>query len=270
MKFQNLSIRLDNGITDAVRFGTGKKTLVMIPGVGDGFQTVKGVALPMAWQYRKLTRDFTVIVFSRPRLLPSACTTREMASWLAAAMQELRLPPSCVLGISQGGMIAQYLAIDHPEMVERLILTVTTGRRNAVLEKAIAHWKDLAARGDYSGILLDTAERSYTPERLKSVKRMYLALGSFAKVKDFTRFITEADSCLAHDAWKELPRISCPTLVIGGTKDAIVSGSASEELAERIPGSEIYMYEGLSHGLYEEADDFLDRVTAFFGAEGSK
>ena len=52
-------------------------------------------------------------------------------------------------------------------------------------------------------------------------------------------------------------------LVIGGTDDRIVTGQASEEMTERIPGSELYMYEGLGHGLYEEAPDFLTRVADF-------
>ena len=51
--------------------------------------------------------------------------------------------------------------------------------------------------------------------------------------------------------------------MIGGTDDRIVTGTASKEIAELIPGSTLYMYEGLGHGLYEEAPDFLRRVAAF-------
>jgi pimeloyl-ACP methyl ester carboxylesterase len=57
--------------------------------------------------------------------------------------------------------------------------------------------------------------------------------------------------------------IACPTLVIGGTDDRIVTGKASEEIAEKILGSQLYMYQGLGHGLYEEAPDFLNRVKVF-------
>ena len=70
-------------------------------------------------------------------------------------------------------------------------------------------------------------------------------------------------SCVTHDAYAALDRIACPTLVIGGTDDRIVTGQASEELAARIPGGKLYMYQGLSHGLYEEAPDFLLRVADF-------
>jgi pimeloyl-ACP methyl ester carboxylesterase len=51
--------------------------------------------------------------------------------------------------------------------------------------------------------------------------------------------------------------------VVGGKEDKIVTGQASVEMAERIPNCELYMYDGLGHGLYEEAPDFLKRVAEF-------
>ena len=51
--------------------------------------------------------------------------------------------------------------------------------------------------------------------------------------------------------------------MIGGTDDRIVTGHASEEIAAKITGCELYLYEGLGHGLYEAAPDFLDRVAEF-------
>ena len=46
-------------------------------------------------------------------------------------------------------------------------------------------------------------------------------------------------------------------------KTGVVTGKASEEIAEKILGSQLYMYQGLGHGLYEEAPDFLNRVKEF-------
>ena len=76
---------------------------------------------------------------------------------------------------------------------------------------------------------------------------------SYGKPRDFSRFLTQAESCLTHDAWEELPRIFCPTLIIGGTEDRIVTAEGSRELAGQIGGAELFLYEGLSHALYEEA-----------------
>ena len=66
---RNGHLDLPTGTQDYIRFGSGPRTLVMIPGVGDGLKTVKGMALPFALLYRSLARDFTVYVFSRRRNL---------------------------------------------------------------------------------------------------------------------------------------------------------------------------------------------------------
>ena len=265
---KNGRLALPSGEMDYIRFGRGPQALVMIPGVGDGLKTVKGMALPFAWMYRSLARDFTVYVFSRRVTLVLGTTTRDMAGDLDAAMEALGLASAAVVGVSQGGMIAQWLAIDHPDRVGRLVLTVTLSRPNPTVRAVIARWLDMARRGDYRGIMLDTAERSYSPKRVRQARRGYRLLGNLGRPKSFERFIIQAKSCVTHDAHGELLRIACPTLVIGGTDDRIVSGEASVELAAAIPGSRLYMYDGLGHGLYEEAPDFLERVADFCRQEG--
>ena len=257
---ENCSLNLPSGTVDYIRFGRGSKTMIMLPGVGDGLKTVKGMALPFALLYRKLAKKFTVYVFSRRRNLTPSMTTREMAEDLSSAMGALGLSSAVLVGVSQGGMIAQWLAIDHPDKVSKLVLAVTLSRPNHTVEDVVARWISMALRGDYKGIMLDTAERSYSEKRLKQARLKYSLLSSIGKPKSFERFIIEAESCVKHDAWGELGRIACPTLVIGGTEDKIVTGQASMEIAEKIAGCELYMYEGLGHGLYEEAPDFLDRI----------
>ena len=263
LKAKNGCLKLDTGEMDYISFGYGKRILVMLPGVGDGLKTVKGMALPFALLYRKLAKDFTVYVFSRRRELPKHMTTREMADDLNQAMDLLSISDAAVNGVSQGGMIAQWLAVDHPDKVGKLVLTVTLSRQNETVRDVIARWTDMANCGDYKSIMLDTAERSYSEKRLKTARIEYSLLGGFGKLKSFQRFLTQAESCVTHDAYEALERISCPTLVIGGTDDRIVTGQASVEIAERIPGSTLYLYEGLGHGLYEEASDYLQRLADF-------
>lgn len=260
---KNGRVKLKTGEMDYIRFGNGKNTLIMIPGVGDGLRTVKGMALPFALLYRSLIREFTVYVFSRRENLPEGMTTREMADDLNLAMEMLNLSKACILGVSQGGMIGQWLAIDHPDKVKRLILTVTICRPNSTIREVVNRWLEMADRGDYKAILLDTAERSYTEKRLRKERLMYRFVGNIGKPKSFERFRIQAKSCLNHDAWAELPRIACPTFVIGGTDDRIVTGDASREIAEQISGSQMKLYDGLGHGLYEEAPDFLKQVKDF-------
>ena len=263
LKAKNSRLSLSTGEMDYIRFGSGKRVLLMLPGVGDGLTTVKGLAVPFALMYRALAKDFTVYVFSRRVHLPRHMTTRDMAEDVNEAMEKLGLAGAAVVGVSQGGMIAQWLALDHPDKVAKLVLTVTLSRPNDTVREAVALWSDMARRGDYKGIMLDTAERSYSPRRVRRARLTYALMGNLGKPKSFERFLIQAESCLTHDAYDELGRIACPTLVIGGTEDKIVTGAASEEIAAKIPSSELYMYDGLSHGLYEEAPDFLQRVADF-------
>ena len=260
---KNCSLSLPTGVVDYIRFGSGPKPLIMIPGVGDGLKTVKGMALPFALLYRSLAKDFTVYVFSRRRTLAPGMTTRDMAEDLNSAMDALGVSAAVLVGVSQGGMIAQWLAMDHPEKVEKLVLTVTLSRPNATVQDVISRWLEMADRDDYKGIMLDTAERSYSEKRLKQARLEYGLLGSIGKPKSFDRFRIQAASCVTHDTYDLLDRILCPTLVIGGKEDKIVTGEASVEMAERIRDCELYMYDGLGHGLYEEAPDFLKRVSDF-------
>ena len=260
---KNGRLQLKAGGMDYIRFGSGARMLVMIPGVGDGLKTVKGMALPFALLYRTLARDFTVYVFSRRENLPEHMTTREMAADLSEVMEALGLERCAVVGVSQGGMIAQWLAIDDPARVERLVLAVTLPGPNPTVRDVIARWSEMARRGDYRGIMLDTAERSYSEKRLRAARLEYRLLGSVGAPKSFTRFLTQAESCVTHDAREKLGDIRCPTLVIGGAEDRIVTGEASRELAERIPGSRLILYGGLGHGLYEETPDFLRQVKTF-------
>ncbi len=263
LRAKNGALSLDGAEMPYIRFGSGEKPLVLLPGVGDGLTTVKGLALPFALLYRRLARDFTVYVFSRRVPLAAHTSTRAMAADLARAMEALGLGRAAVVGVSQGGMIAQWLAIDRPELVDTLVLTVSAARATPCLREALAVWTEQARRGDYRALMLETAARSYSPKRARQARLSYSLLGSFGKPKSFERFLIQAESCLTHDAHGELGRIVCPTLVLGGTEDAVVGAKAAPELAAAIPGAALYCYEGLSHGLYEEAPDFLDRVIAF-------
>ena len=82
------------------------------------------------------------------------------------------------------------------------------------------------------------------------------------KPRDPGRFIALAEACLTCGSYPELYKITCPVLVLGGVEDRVLTGRASEEIAEKL-GCEIHMYENLGHAAYDEAPDFNRRVLAF-------
>lgn len=261
---KNGSIPIDGTTMDYIAFGIGHKHLIMIPGLGEGLMTVKGTAAPFALMYRKLAKDFRIHVFSRRTAMPDTFTTRDMAEDIYYAMQRLGIPSANIIGVSLGGMIVQHLAIEHPEAVEKLILCVTLPCPNPTLVTRLRGWSDMAKRGNFKGILVDTAINSYTDSYLRKTLWFYKVFGGLARSKHTARFMTMAEAGITHTALSDLHRISCPTLILGGRHDKIVTGEASEHLHRLIPKSELYMYEDYGHGLYEEAPDFLQRVKEFF------
>lgn len=259
----NGTLRLGADTMDYLVFGRGPRALVMLPGLGDGLRTVKGLAAGFALLYRRYGAAYRVYVFSRRNALPRGYTTRQMADDLAGAMAALGLAQADVLGISQGGMIAQHLAAAHPERVRRLVLAVTMACPGETARAALTHWIELAQAGDYAALMADTAERSYTEKKLRFYRPLYPLLGLVGRPASFERFLIQAQSCLAHDARDALGRIRCPTLVIGAGQDRVVGVEASRRVAEGIAGSQWLLYPGYGHAVYEEARDFEKQVLAF-------
>lgn len=259
-------VPLDDAVIDYVTFGRGREVLLLLPGLGDGLTTVRGMALPLAAAYRLYAPYYKVYLFSRREPLPAGFTTRDMARDLARTIERLGIRQVHVVGISQGGLIAQYLAIDYPALVQKLVLAVTLARPNETVRPVVERWLRLAEQGAHRALLIDTAERSYSEKRLKKYRLLYPLLGWAGRPKSYERFKIQALSCLTHDAYGALGRIACPTLVVGGTEDAIVGAAASAELAAQIPHSQLYLCPGLGHAAYEEDPDFDRRILTFLQA----
>lgn len=245
-------------------FGKGSKALILLPGLSDGLATVKGKALILAKPYRIFFDKYTVYMFSRKNAMPDGYTIRDMAADQAVAMKALGIGKVCVTGVSQGGMIAQYLALDHPEAVKKLILAVTAPRVNDTIRNAVGGWIKMAEKGDHAALMADTAEKSYSDAYLEKYMKMLPLASKLTRPKDYRRFLINAKAILGFDAFDEIGNISCPTLIIGGDRDKTVGTEAAGELHSRISHSELYIYKGLGHAAYEEAEDFNKRLFDFF------
>ena len=248
---------------DYIRFGTGSKHLIMLPGLGDGLRTTKGTALPMALYYRSLAKDYTVYMFSRKQFLRTGHTTRDMARDLKDAMDELGIAKASLVGVSMGGMIAQHFAADHPETVEKLVLVATCARENPVLLESLEEWSACAKADDHAALMDSNLRRIYSDRYYRKNRWMIPLVAALTRPKSYDRFLTMAEACRCHDAWERLPMITAPTLVIGGAQDRALGAEASREIAARIPGAVLKLYPQWGHGLYEEAKDFLPTVSKF-------
>ncbi len=244
-------------------FGTGEKKLVVLPGLSDGLATVKGKAWLLASPYKRFFQDYTVYMFSRKNDMPDGYSIGDMADDQVTAMKALGIDSSCVLGVSQGGMIAQSIAIRHPGVVKCLILAVTAPYANKVAVNAVSSWIDMAIRGDQRTLMVDTAEKMYSDAYLQKNGKYFPLIARFTKPSSYDRFLKNANAILRFDARDELSKISCPTLILAGSDDKTVGNDAPGELKSGIENSELFVYEGLGHGAFEEAKDFYDRVLAF-------
>ncbi len=260
---ENRSIRVFGAETDYIVFGQGSRNLIILPGVGDGFRTVRGLAVPLALMYRKFAEDYRVFVFSRRRELPDGFPVSEMARDVGKAMEDIGAEPYDAIGVSQGGMIAQELALQFPDRIGKLVLTVTAPGPNEIMKETLGNWLAWAQDGDYGRILMDSTERSYTGKVLKKNLRQVRLLSLVSVPKDLSRFQILCRSCLQYDVRRLLNGIRCSTFVIGGGRDRVLGPEASLELERGIERSELFLYPELSHGLYDQAEDFQDRVLSW-------
>ena len=167
------------------------------------------------------------------------------------------------MGISQGGMIAQWLAVDFPEKVKSLILAVTTAKLSDIGMNRISRWLDLSQKESYKELMFDIASHSYTTKSFGKFKYLYRIMGILGRIKDKQRISIQAVSCLKHNSLVVLERISCPTLIIGAEKDDVLGVEASLELHQHIKDSQLTILPECGHALYEQNKNFQNRVLVF-------
>lgn len=246
-----------------VSFGSGNKKLVILPGLSDGLTTVKGKAFILSLPYKKFLKDYTVYMFSRKDNMPNGYSISDMADDQIEVMKSLGIEKAYVMGVSEGGMIAQYMAINHLQNIEKLILVVTAPYTNDIVKEAVTTWIDMVNKDDYASLMIDTAERMYSLDYLKKNKKYFPLIAKFTKPKSYDRFLKNANAILGFDVRNDLSKINCPTFIIAGSDDKTVGKEAAYELNKGISNSELFIYKGLGHGAYEEAKDFYDKVLEF-------
>ena len=146
------AVLLQSGGMEYAVFGYGDKPFVILPGLS--LRDVKGAGAGLALLYRQFAKEYRVYVLDKKSDIADGCTVADLAEDTAGAMMALGITDAYVMGVSLGGMIAQELAIRHPELVKKLVLAVTASRRNDTMAAAVGKWIGLAEDGDYGGIAL--------------------------------------------------------------------------------------------------------------------
>lgn len=252
-------IKTDNAVLEYVTFGSGSRTLLILPGVG--VQRIVKSAQAVETAYRCFARDYTVYLLDRRNPVPQGFTIADMARDTEGFMRELGIESADVFGASMGGMVAQSLAIQFPERVHALILGSTLSRPNPTALSVIGNWIELARSRDSRAMAKQMIEKLYTQKL--AAQWEFLAELMFAGVTDadYERFIAQASAIEGFDVYDELPEIKCPVFVIGVEDDRVLTGEASREIAEKL-GCELYMYGSeYAHCAFDEAPDYKQRMT---------
>ncbi len=256
-------VRIGATTMNYVRFGEGKKTLVIIPGLGDAFKSVKGLSPLLSYVYRRFAKEYTVYIFSRKKEYEVGYSTQDMAKDQAVVMKKLGLTDVYLMGISQGGMIAQHLTSMTPQLVDKLVLVVTMCRQNRTVQTVIGNWRRWAYRRNFKSVLIDLSEKCYEEESLKRMRLLYPFFIVSNIVLNRRKFLIQATSCLKHNSYKNLTKIQCPTLIIGGGNDGVVGTEDAAIMARKIPNSKLRVLKGMKHGLYYEDVRFKEIVIDF-------
>lgn len=255
-----LTVKANNNEIEYLKFGSGDKNFVIIPGLS--LKSVMLSADAVASSYDMFSNDYTVYVFGNAKRLHKGYTIDDMADDIALSIKALSIDNAHIFGVSQGGMIAQMIAIKYPELVAKMIIGSSTSRVKGEVLDLINEWVTLADSGDVVALNRSFFEKVYSKELLDSLGNALLELEKDGTPDEMERMAICAGACVGFDIYDELEKIKCKTLVIGAKNDRVLTANASVEMAEKI-GCDLYMHDG-DHAVYDEAPDYKQRIFDFF------
>lgn len=226
---------------------SGQMPTILVHGVGLSHRYMMPFATLLAEEWPVYVPDLPGFGFShKPR---RTLNLNQLAQWLAAWMRKLDLPPAALIGNSVGCQVVAELAAMHPHLVRCAVLQGPTVDRNA------RTWPEQFRRWRQNG----------PPERHAHkkpvVRRDYAQCGIGRLLETFQYAMRQKLEDL-------LPQIQCPTLVVRGNLDPIVSQHWAEEVASLLPQGELIIVPGqVAHTMNFAAPEPLFRtVTPFLEA----
>jgi pimeloyl-ACP methyl ester carboxylesterase len=236
-----------NGIEIYYERRGGGPPLLFCNGSGATLATTSIMLDPYVARFDVLAHDQRGL--GRTSIPPGPYEMADYAADAAALLDHVGWDSCRVVGVSFGGMVAQELAVTHPERVERLALVCTSP--GGAFASYPLH--ELAALGEdqvlaLRATLLDTR---FTPEYLAEHESDRV-LAEFATQRrtetvpdEVQRGMTaQLDARSRHDVVDRLGRITCPTLVASGRYDGIAPPGNGEAIATRVPDAQLRVYEG--------------------------
>ncbi|MBQ0161938.1 MAG: alpha/beta hydrolase [Treponema sp.] len=250
-----------NGMTMKYsKFGEGEKNFVIIPGVS--LKSVLPNEHAIMKQYKKIAADHTVYLFDRKESFSDDYNLFQMAEDTALAIKAAGITHADFFGTSQGGMISQLIAINHPDLVDRLILGSTTSRLDDNSKSIFNRWMELAKPEKVRDLIYQFVTDVYSDEFCENYRDALVSMMSDATEEEIRRFKIMSKACFDISTFDDLSKIKCPCLVLGSRKDKLFGPDRQNELARGL-NAKTFFYEGYSHGVYDETKDFIDHLLSF-------
>jgi len=209
-----------------------------------------------------LAAEFEVISFDHRGIGESSraesFSLDDLAADAVAVLDWAGVSDAHVVGLSMGGAIAQRVALDHPERVRSLSLVATWPGGDDVWGEGVLELAGAGQATDAETATWMMFEANFGPafaadaENFPPFRDTALAVRVPAPV-----VMSQMAAAAAHDALEDLSQVTAPTLVVHGTRDAIIKASAGERLAGAIPGARLELWPGLGHLLCWEAPSRL-------------
>jgi 3-oxoadipate enol-lactonase len=258
-----------NGVEVAYELQGSGAPLVMIHGAQGDQSMFSGLAPAFARQFRVLTFDQRGSGLSeKPDMEYSIAM---LADDTATLMEHVGFAAAHVIGVSMGGMIAQEFALRHPRKVRALVLGCTTpGGPKAVRlggEALTNAYSTEPMSAEERGKAL--AEAAFTKGYIERHPEIIPAMIESRRQRplDPVALAHRMKAAYAHDTYDRLPQIACPTLVITGKDDVLISWENSRLLAERIPGARLVLLEPAGHCFWlEQPEQSREAIMTFLSA----
>lgn len=233
---------------------------VLIHGVGSDLTRWDGVAAALLTQGPVVRYDLRGHGTSQKP--PGPYSLGDFVSDHVKLMSELRIGRANVVGFSLGGLIAQKIALDHPETVGKLVIISAVAGRTATQRAAALERLHAVEKGG-PALVADGGDRWYTDAFRTEHPGVVRAHLERFRANDPDAYAAAFRVLATTDLVDELHRISAPTLIMTGSLDVGSPPQMAERMHERIAGSRLVIVDGVKHAIFEEAPE---RVAASIGA----
>lgn len=183
-------------------------------------------------------------------------TIARLAQDAAGLLAALELDSAHVLGISMGGMVAQELALSHPERIRTLALgcTYCGGEGSSVAsEEVMRRLAEGMLSGDRERAIRTGWEVNVSPEFAahEAAYARFLEIG-LRRAVPVEVIMAQMRAIAEHDTSARLPEIAPSTLVVHGTLDQMLPVQNGRMIAGLIPDSRLEIFDGVGHLFFWE------------------